>query len=422
MSIRLETVGQDARSYGLARVMQQCQGTPTEELLSTAGLIPTTWNGNGNGHSPIALVCAGGGVTGIAYEVGCLAALESLLGRSAADFDVYVGISAGAVVTSLVANGVSAGEIWSEMASGCGRLFGVDTGDLFRVAPGHALRAVRILPKVARRLLTRRSNGPSAAEIMMSALSELPAGLVDNSGVRESMARVLTARGTDSFAELRRKLYILSVELDSGRVIAFGERKWRHVPISTAVQASTAVPGLCRPVLIDGREYVDGAVLKTAHVRRAIREGARLVFCVNPAGPARPPADGTRRTMLDVVEQSIRIMLRSRMQYALRCYRDEYPHVDVIALEPSRQALEETGANCMRWSDGAEVAARGYRSVLETFRARADEFAEVLARHGISLRDPFSLPDQPRAAELAGHTVAARLDRSLELLDRSLAG
>lgn len=353
--------------------------------------------------------------------MGCLAALEALIGRSSAEFDVYVGISAGAVVTSLVANGLSAAEIWSEMASGSGRLFGCDTGDLFRVAPGHAMKAVRILPRMAGRLLTRRATGPSAAEIMMSALAELPSGLVDNSGVRESMARVLSARGTDSFAELSRKLYILSVELDTGHVVAFGERKWRHVPISTAVQASTAVPGLCQPVRIDGREYVDGAVLKTAHVRRAIREGARLVFCVNPAGPARPPSNGTRRTMLDVVEQSIRIMLRSRMQYALRCYRDEYPHVDVIALEPSRQALEETGANCMRWSDAAEVAARGYRSVLETFRAGQDEYARILARHGMVLRDPASLPDRPQAADLAGLAVAPRLGRSLDLLDRTLS-
>jgi predicted acylesterase/phospholipase RssA len=353
--------------------------------------------------------------------VGCLAALEALIGRSAAEFDVYVGISAGSVVTSLVANGMSAGEIWSEMANGSGRLFGVDTGGLFRLAPGHAMRALRILPRLAGRLLTRRSTGPSAAEIIMSALSGLPSGLVDNSGVRDSMAQVLAARGTDSFAELGRKLYILAVELDTGRVVAFGERKWRHVPISTAIQASTAVPGLCQPVRIDGREYVDGAVLKTAHVRRAIREGARLVFCVTPAGPARAPAEGTQRTMLDVMEQSVRIMLRSRMQYALRCYRDEFPHVDVIALEPTRQAVEEMAPNCMRWSDAAEMAARGYRAVLETFRARADEYASVLARHGLTLRDPSSLPDARQACDLASPPVAPRLGRSLDLLDRTLS-
>ncbi|HET8644287.1 MAG TPA: hypothetical protein VFO85_02285, partial [Vicinamibacteria bacterium] len=200
-------------------------------------------NGNANGYPPVngsdpapvkgkglgrrrrprpgsqtALVCAGGGVTGIAYEAGCVAALEALLGRSAATFDTYIGISAGAVVTSLVANGISATEVCAEMAKGSGRLFGVPTGGLFHVPAGDAFRALRILPRLAGRLLARRASGLSAAEIVMSALSGLPAGLVDNSGVRESMARVLGARGTDSFADLGRRLYILAVELDSGQV------------------------------------------------------------------------------------------------------------------------------------------------------------------------------------------------------------
>ena len=378
-------------------------------------------NGAGNGRtSTTALVCAGGGVTGIAYEVGCLAALETLLGRSAADFDIYVGISAGAVVTSLLANGISAAEIRAELAMGTGKLFGVPISGLFRVRPGDAMRALKIVPRVLGRMLTRRSSGTTtAAEIMMSGLAGLPAGLVDNSGVRDSIAKVLKAHGTDSFFELKRKLYILAVDLDTGRVTGFGERKMRHVPISSAVQASTAVPGLCRPVRIDDHDYVDGAVLKTAHVRRAIKEGASLVFCVNPAGPAQAPAAGTTRTMLDVMEQSVRIMLRSRMQYALRCYASEFPEVDIIGIEPQPDEGSEVAANCMRWSDAGAIAARGYRSVMETFRARRGEYEPVLARHGFTLRGPLAVEEAPEASLTTG--VAGTLDHSLALLDQSLS-
>ena len=54
-----------------------------------------------------ALALAGGGVVGGMYEVGVLAALdESLQGFRANDFDIYVGVSAGSVVASLMANGV----------------------------------------------------------------------------------------------------------------------------------------------------------------------------------------------------------------------------------------------------------------------------------------------------------------------------
>ena len=65
------------------------------------------------------------------------------------------------------------------------------------------------------------------------------------------------------------------------------------------MQASTALPGLYRPVRIDGRDYVDGGVKKTAHINLAIRHGADLVICINPIVPIRndgrggPAATGT---------------------------------------------------------------------------------------------------------------------------------
>ena len=54
------------------------------------------------------LVCAGGGVTGAIYEIGVLAALEERLdGFSLTECDVFVGVSAGSYVGTLVASGVS---------------------------------------------------------------------------------------------------------------------------------------------------------------------------------------------------------------------------------------------------------------------------------------------------------------------------
>jgi predicted acylesterase/phospholipase RssA len=58
--------------------------------------------------SKIALVLAGGGLTGAVYEVGALRAIDDLLlDRTVNDLDIYVGTSAGAVVCSLLANGLS---------------------------------------------------------------------------------------------------------------------------------------------------------------------------------------------------------------------------------------------------------------------------------------------------------------------------
>ena len=78
--------------------------------------------GNGVGkrekrRKKVALVCAGGGVTGAIYEIGCLRALDELLDRSVLDLDLYVGISGGAFVSSLLATGVSPREMYDEVTS-----------------------------------------------------------------------------------------------------------------------------------------------------------------------------------------------------------------------------------------------------------------------------------------------------------------
>jgi len=60
-------------------------------------------------------------------------------------------------------------------------------------------------------------------------------------------ADVLRARRTNDFRKLRRSLYIVATELNSGYSVRFGEPGQDHVPISRAIQASTALPGLYRP-------------------------------------------------------------------------------------------------------------------------------------------------------------------------------
>ena len=54
----------------------------------------------------------GGGFTGGVYEIGALRAIDLLAtNRTVNEFDVYVGTSAGAFVTSLLANGVTPEEM-----------------------------------------------------------------------------------------------------------------------------------------------------------------------------------------------------------------------------------------------------------------------------------------------------------------------
>jgi predicted acylesterase/phospholipase RssA len=90
-----------------------------------------------------------------------------------------------------------------------------------------------------------------------------------------------TAGRTNDFRKLRTMLRIVATDLDSGSEVRFGEAGLDHVPISEAIRASTALPGLYTPVRLGGHSYVDGALLRTVHASLVLDRGAGLVISVN---------------------------------------------------------------------------------------------------------------------------------------------
>lgn len=377
----------------------------------------------------MALVCAGGGVTGAIYEMGCLRALEDLLDRSVLDLDLYVGVSGGAFVTSLLANGVSPREMFDAVAARSRNPLGVTDAPLFRLGIGEFVRRSARAPRVLTDAVATylKGEGSNLSDLAWSLFQLLPPGLLDNSGVQEYLARVFRSRGrSDDFEQLARELFVIAVDLDSGEAVAFGEPGRREVPVSTAVQASTALPGLYRPVRIGGRDYVDGGVKKTAHINLAIGKGADLVLCINPIVPIdnsalRGPLNGhlSNRGVTYVLDQVLRIALHGRMQYGLERYRAEHPEVDILLLEPTRNDLRMFSYNMMRYSARQVVAEHGYRSVREHFVENRTRHAALLARHGIALRDPRRLPEAP-APHPYRSPVASALGASLDVLASKL--
>ncbi len=384
----------------------------------------------GRRRSKVALVCAGGGITGAVYEIGCLRALEDLFDRSVVDLDIYVGISGGAFVNSLLASGFSPRELFQEVTAGVRSPFGVPGSALFRLGlPDLARRTLRAPRALSRGLASAlRAEDGNGYDVLFALMELLPAGLLDNSGIRDSIARLLGLRGRpDSFDGLQRELYVVAVDLDNGEAVAFGEPGRRDVPVSLAVQASTALPGLYRPVRIGGRDYVDGGVKKTAHINLAIQNGADLVICINPIVPIlndtrNGPLEGhlANRGVSYVLDQVLRIMLHGRMQYGMERYEHEHPEVDILLIEPTRDDMRMFSYNIMRYAARRVVARYGYRSALNSFRENHESWRAVLSRHGIGLRDPFALGDTPEPHPF--HSLVGRnLSASLDLLDSRLA-
>jgi predicted acylesterase/phospholipase RssA len=372
----------------------------------------------------VALVCAGGGITGAVYEIGCLRALEELLDRSVLDFDLYVGVSGGAFVASLLAGGVTPHELYEGVSSSSRRPLGVSPAPLFRLGLGELIRRGARAPRVLKDALwtALTGEGRNMSDLALSLFELLPAGLLDTAGIQEFLADIFRRRGrADSFQKLERELYIVAVDLDTGEAVPFGEQGSPRVPISRAVQASIALPGLYRPVRIAGRDYVDGGVKKTAHINLAIRHGADLVVCLNPIVPLR--ADTALRNRLGghlsdrgisyVLDQALRIMLHGRMEYGLERYGQEHPEVDILVLQPGRDDMRMFSYNIMRYSARRVVAEHGYRSAVAAFEKNAGTWGPMLSRHGIEVRDstpPETPPPFPFHSPLA-RTLASSLER-----------
>jgi NTE family protein len=220
--------------------------------------------------------------------------------------------------------------------------------------------------------------------------------LFDNEPIRSYLEKIYNLHSrTDDFRRLGKRLVIVAADLDSGQAVRFGEPGLDHVPISVAVQASTALPGLYPPVEVDGRLMVDGVLLKTLHASVALEAGAGLVICVNPivsvdtthaveAGLLRPRSL-IERGLPSVLSQTLRTMVRSRLEVGMAAYRGRY-RSDVLLLEPEHDDYLMFFTNIFGFSERRAVCEHAYRSTRHHLLARYDEIAPLFARHGVTLR------------------------------------
>ena len=100
-------------------------------------------------HSKTAVVLAGGGLTGLVYAIGALRAVNDLLvDLSVNDFDVYVGTSAGALVSAGLANGVRPETMMQALAGSIPAIAPVMRRDIMRFNTGEIVRRSLGLPQM----------------------------------------------------------------------------------------------------------------------------------------------------------------------------------------------------------------------------------------------------------------------------------
>ncbi len=393
-------------------------------------------------NAKIALVLAGGAVTGAAFKLGGLKALDDLLvNRKTTEFDTYVGLSAGAMLAGPLGAGVSPAEMLKSLEGksteftrfGLADFYNPNIRDLVErpaqyaldllsFLPGTISDLVAQMPELARKIekplanalrnprlgavqeilapigetLAKRRNFPSA-------LDYLPAGFFDNSTIEYYLRQNFDNAGIpndfrDLYRLTKRELYIGAMNLDTAERVIFGHDEDTSATVSEAVQASTALPGFYKPARIKGVDYVDGGVRRTANIDVAIEHGADLVICYNPFRPfsnrvRRTEKDGGRVVegrpladtgLLAVINQVFRTLLHSRLQYGLRQYQDD-PNFrgDILVIEPKESDVHFFRLNALAYWQRLRAAQYGYISVTESIQQNYELIKQILESYGI---------------------------------------
>ena len=202
------------------------------------------------------LVLGGGGVTGVAWELGLLAGLAES-GLDLTEADLVVGTSAGSVVGAQVLSGIPIEELYAaQLQDPAGEIAAkLGLGFLLRLALAAAW------PGDERRGRARLGRAALAART-----------------VPEAERREVIAARLPRTSWPERDFKVTSVDAETGEFEVFDRDS--GVPLLDAVAASCAVPIVWPPITINGRRYIDGGMRSAANADLA--EGCDRVVVLAP--------------------------------------------------------------------------------------------------------------------------------------------
>ena len=380
----------------------------------------------------IGLALAGGGPLGAFYQLGALHALaECTEGLELTELTGYVGVSSGAIIAAALANGLTTDDmVRLFFVEDAAERFPLTPGILMRPAVDEYLHRLLTVPTLVAQSLSRWANDPlrqNWAEVLSPLMRAVPTGIFDNRPFEQYLQQLLSSDGrTNDFRKLKRMLRIVATDLNSGTEVRFGEPGFDAIPISEAIRASTALPGLYTPVRMDEHTYVDGALLRTVHASLVLDRGCDLVISVNPlvTFDASDRSGDTRfHDLADaglavVMGQTFRALIQSRMQIGMASYHARYPHSDRLLFEPDRTDEAMFFVNVFRYKERCRLAEHAYRCTRHDLRRHADRLAPLLHRHGFELRlDRLNDNHRHFLSSIQGMTAQGVTDQLSSTLD-----
>ena len=280
------------------------------------------------------LVLGAGGVLGAAWTIGALSAVQDELGWDPREAEVLIGTSAGSVLLSALACGVGVQELLDHQG---GKLdpridFDPDTdsGGALPPLPRPFVGSPRGLMHSALR--------PWRTSPMAALAAALPQGRGSLEPVGRLVDGVLPGGGWAPHPAA----WVVAMDYDSGRRIAFGSPGAPEATLREAVMASCAIPGWYSPVAIGRRRYVDGGVCSPTSVDLLARAGLDEVVVLSPMTSL---SYDTPDSVAARIERRFRRLVTKRVVGEIR--KVAATGTKVTFLGPTSEDLVVIGANMM---------------------------------------------------------------------------
>lgn len=283
------------------------------------------------GLPKVALVLSGGGARGLA-EIGVIQRLE----EGGYPLGSVTGTSAGALVGALYASGFSGHEI----------------EDLFRRLDLGRTVLDPLVRNPGETLAEQEDHSDTfvSAEYDRGRLS-FAQSLRSGAELQRVLQRLLVRASFFSngdFDGLRIPLRVLATNLETGQ-----GRVFRQGDVAEAVRASMAIPGALKPVIIDGQQYVDGALVENLPVGVA-KEAFHpdLVLAVDVSSPLelRPSSNffSVAARSLDLVVERRQWESRAQADVLIRIDNQKVPFLDYTGFLPTLVRQGRRGFDAMQ--------------------------------------------------------------------------
>ena len=208
-----------------------------------------------------ALVLGGGGVTGIAWEVGILTGLLEV-GVDLRDADIVIGTSAGSFVGTALASGYDMHKLFAAQSEPSISEISVAASEKLTVAWYNAFKIGGSDPQ---RVGTAFGN--------IAKENPEPVSVAQRRSVVE--ARLVTTDWPPT-------LQVTAIDADSGHLHVFDQTS--GVSLIDAVSASGAVPGIWPLMHINGRAWIDGGMVSATNARLADGYERVVILAPMPSG------------------------------------------------------------------------------------------------------------------------------------------